>query len=322
MKVFKTVRRLLLVLVLLVIVAVGVVWFYLDRIVKRTVETQATTSLNLPTSLGGASLSLIGGKVGLSDLQIASPPGFAAPNMLTLGKANVAVSYGQLRSDPMHVGSITLERPTLVIEQQGGQLNFKKAADNLPAGDPKPKDSSEPLKMIIDELTIKDPKVIVRPGIPGLPEEINVPVGSFTMKNVGTGDGSQNGAAVKDVVMQVITALAAQANASGSLPSQFKELLTGSLAATMGKLTGEAQKRIMAALPGPAGQALSGIVADPAAALKDPGKALTGALGGLTGNGGTATTGPSLPEDPAKSASDALGGLLGGSKKEKSTKKK
>src|SRR5688500_20298617 len=69
-----------LVLVLLRLIGGGLfVYFSLDRIVKRTVETQATAQLNLKTELDGAHVSLLGGQVSLDDLRIASPEGFSAP---------------------------------------------------------------------------------------------------------------------------------------------------------------------------------------------------------------------------------------------------
>jgi hypothetical protein len=313
MKILKRLKYVVLGVVLLVIVGVVGVWLYLDHIVQQAVQRQATTSLNLKTDVGGASLSLFGGKLGLSDLEIASPQGFAAPHMLTLGKADIGVSYGQLRGDPVHVASVTLDRPMLVIEQVNGEFNFKKAADNLPPGDPKPQEDSKPLKLILDELTVKDAKVVLRPGIPGLPEQIDVPVTTFTMKNVGTGDGSQNGAAVKDVVMQVITALAAQAQSSGAIPAQLRELLRGNLASVVSRLGAEAQQRVLQAVPGEAGKVLSSILADPQSLTKDPGKAISGALGNALGGGGggPATIPTTLPADPTKAAGDALKGLLG-----------
>jgi hypothetical protein len=325
MKILKRLKYVILGVVLLLIVGVVGVWLYLDHIVQQAVQRQATTSLNLKTDVGGASLSLFGGKLGLSDLQIASPPGFAAPHMLTLGEANVGVSYGQLRGDPVHVASVTLDRPMLVIEQVNGEFNFKKAADNLPPGDPKPQEESKPLKLILDELTVTDAKVVLRPGIPGLPDQIDVPVATFTMKNVGSGDGSQNGAAVKDVVMQVVTALAAQAQTSNAIPAQLRELLRGNLASVVNRLGAEAQRRIQQALPGEAGQVLSSILADPQALTKDPGKAVSGALGNVLGGGkgGPATIPTTLPADPAKAAGDALQGLLGPKeKKDKAGKNK
>ena len=313
MKAMKTVRRVVLVLVLLLVIG-GVIFFVsLDRILRSTVETQATQSLNLKTTLGKASLSLTGGSLKLGDLQIANPPGFAAPQMLTLGESSVAVSYGQLRSDPVHVGNITLDKPKLVIENVNGSINFKKAADGMPKGaEPAPSTSGSskpPLKLIVDDLTVKDAVVVIRPGLPGVAQEINVPIATFTMKNVGTGDGSSNGAAVKDVVMQVVTALAAHASSSDLLPGPLQALLKGNVTEVLGQLGGEAQKRVLAALPNGLGQTFSGALADP--------KSLLG--GG--GAGGLPTSLPSVPGLPGKldagKAAEGLGGLLGGKKKEK-----
>jgi hypothetical protein len=189
----------------------------------------------------------------------------------------------------------------------------------MPQGDPAPEGESKPLKMIIETLTVKDAQVVVRPGIQGLPQEINIPVGSIEMKNIGTGDGNQNGAAVKDVVSQLVTALAAQANTSDLLPPELKAILSGDLSAVMTKLGPEAQKRVMAAIPGPAGQLLGKVVADPNALMKDPGKAIGGVIQDVTGGaGGAGTTKPALPGgiDPGK-AKEGIQGLLGGKKDDK-----
>src|SRR2546423_4843683 len=105
----KLARRIALVVVLLLIVAGVIVYFYLDTIVKHAVERQSTNSLNLTTTLDSARLSLLGGKVNLKDLQIASPQGFAAAHMIELGQLGLEVSYGQLRQDPVRVQTIMID---------------------------------------------------------------------------------------------------------------------------------------------------------------------------------------------------------------------
>lgn len=311
MKIF---RRILLGAVLLVVVALVIVYFSLDGIIKRTVESQSTESLKLNTTLSNARLALFGGKLDLNQLEIASPPGFSAPKMLSLGQADLAVSYGQLRQDPVHVRSLTLKNPKLVIEQSNGTLNFKKAMDDMPPSGSSSEKSTT--KLLIDQLQVQDAQVVIRPNLPGVPSEITVPVPSITMKNVGTGDGASNGAAIKDVVMQVVTALAGSASDSNGLPEQLKGLLKLNVGQVAGQLGAEAQKRIAAAIPGPFGQQLSQIVKDPQALLKDPAKALQQQLGNFVNGGSSAgsTTQPSA-QDAAKGAVNQLEGLLGGKKK-------
>jgi hypothetical protein len=310
----KWIRRLIMLVVLFVILVGVVVFLKLDSVIRSTIESQASSSLNLKTTLGGVSTSLFGGKVGLHQLDVGSPSGFTAPYMLEVGDTNVAVSYGQLRSQPIHVQSITITGPKLVIEQQNGVLNFKKAKDQMPPSEPStaPKSTSEPMKLIIDDLTVKDAQVIIHPGLPGMSGEITVPVALLNMKNVGSGDGSNNGAAMKDIVMQVITALAGSASGSGGIPDQLKGMLNANVGQVASQLGAEAQKRIASAIPGELGQSLSQAVKDPGSLVKDPGRALQGLIGGGDkGNGAT-----SQPADNIQNkAVDTLQGLLGGKKK-------
>ena len=276
--VMKWIRRVIMLVVLLVILVGVVVYLKLGSIIRSTVESQANSSLNLKTTLGGATISLLGGKVGLQQLAVGSPDGFSAPHMFEVSDASVAVNYSQLRSQPIHVQAITITGPKLVIEQKDGVLNFKKAMDQMPPSQPStpaPKSSSEPMKLIIDDLMVKDAQVTIHPNLPGM-SDITVPVALLDMKNIGNGDGAGNGAAVKDVVMQVVTALAGSASSAGGIPDQLKGMLNANVGQVASQLGAEAQKTIGSVVPG----GLSGAIKDPKSLIKDPGQALQGLLGG------------------------------------------
>jgi hypothetical protein len=290
-------------LTLLLLIGGGIfLWLNLNRIVKHTVETQSTAQLNLKTELDGAAVSLFGQELNLNDLKIASPQGYSAPQMFRLDGADVKVKVAELRQDPVRVQSITLNRPKLVIENNGGTFNFRKAMDMMPKS-PTPPPDQKPLRLTIADLTVKDPTVVIRPGkinIPGLnlPEEITLNIPTVTLKNVGTSDDAQNGAAIKDVVMQVITVMAANAANSGQLPDELKNLLNVDVQQVVAGLTAEAQKRIAAALPGEAGRIVSAVIADPQALLKDPGKVVGAQVEQLRGQA-------------EQEAQKRLGGLIG-----------
>jgi uncharacterized protein involved in outer membrane biogenesis len=247
--------RALVGLFVLVVIATVVVYFNLDRIVKSEVEKQGTASLRLKVTLGSARLSVFGGRVDLRGLTIASPQGFSAPHMLELGGGKARVAYAQLRKQPIHIRSLELDQPKLVVEQSGGTLNFKKAMALQPA---KPPDT-EPMRLVIDEITVKDAHVLVRPGLPGVSQQIDVPVPSLTMRAVGSGRGAKNGAAVKDVTMQVITALAGKAAQSDQLPTQLKALLHLDTAQMASQLGADAAKEIGANAGGDLGKAVQGL---------------------------------------------------------------
>ncbi|QOV91147.1 DUF748 domain-containing protein [Humisphaera borealis] len=306
----KWIKRIVLLVVVLLVVGGVVLYFSLGGIIRSQVEQQSSKSLNLPTTLGGATIAPFGGQLSLQDYSIASPPGFSARPMLEIGGLDVKVSYGQLRSTPVRIQSITIDRPKMLLEQKDGKFNIKAMTENLPPGKPtEPTAEGEKMKLIIDSIMIKEPQVTLRPGLPGLPEEIPLKLGTYEMKNVGNADGAETGVAVKQVVTQIVSELAAKASSSGGIPSQLKALLDGDLNAI-------AQKYI----PGEAGK-IVGSLLNPDT-LKDPGKAALTALEGATGG---ATT------NPAKAIGDLIGGeqkpgdafkgLLGGDKKKDEKKK-
>jgi AsmA family len=243
--------RILAVLFALAVIACAAVYFNLNRIVKNEIEKQGTASLRLATTLDAARLSIFGGKVGLHGLAIASPKGFATPHMLELSDLDVAVKYAELRGQPIHVASIILNKPKLIVEQSNGVFNFKKASELQPASPP----DEKPMQLVIDEVKVQDAQVVLRPGLPGVPAEMVVPVPSLTMKDVGKGKGSNNGAALHEVAMQIMSALAAKAAQSDQLPAELKALMHLNAGQVSGMLGAEAQK----ALSNP-GQALQGFL--------------------------------------------------------------
>jgi hypothetical protein len=297
----KAIKWIALSVLLLVIVVIGVVWFYLNSIVKHTVETQATASLNLPTTLGGANVSLLGGSFGLSDLQIASPPGFSADKMFKLGGVKLGVNYSDLKQKPIRVASINIDKPQLVIEQKGGKFNFQALVDQESKAPPA--EEGEPIKLIINELTVNGAQVTIKPGIPGLDKDINIPIPSMSLKNIGTAEGNQNGVAIKEVVGQVVTALTAEASKSDALPPEVRQLLSLNVAQVAQKLQGEFNKQL-GAISGDVNKALGDIA-------KDPSKA-----------GESLKNVQENAKEAGKDLQKNLGGLLGGDKKKDEEKKK
>jgi uncharacterized protein involved in outer membrane biogenesis len=239
MKIFKWI---VIVVVLLIVAVVAFVFLNIDHIIKTTVQTQGSEQLKVPTNLDGVSLSLLGGTLDLNHLTIGSPQGFSAPEMLALGGLKVDTGgLSNLRKEPIHVSTIVIDQPKLVIEQAGGKLNFKALMDNLPSNPdqnpPAQTGEKPPVKLIIDDLAVNNAQVVVRPGIPGLSQEIAIPIPSISVKNIGNADGAQNGAAIKDVVTTLITQMTAKAADSDKLPPEVKVLLSGDLNAIKDKLT-------------------------------------------------------------------------------------
>lgn len=319
-------KWIVIVVLLLLIVGGVVLYFSLNAIIKSTVEKQATNSLKLQTTLDSANLSLFGGELALNGLKIAQPAGFDPGHLMALDGLNVKVSIGELTDDPIRIANITIDKPRLLIENKGGTLNIKKMIDDMPKTEPSAGEE-KPMKLIISELTMKEAVVVLKPGLPGLPPELTVNIPTFTMKNIGQGEGADNGAAMKDVAAQVVTAMAAQAQTSDLVPPELRAILSGNLDGMVAQLKDEARKRVAEALPPEAKQAIGALESlqrgeiptnlPGGVRLPDvPGVNVPGLTPGPTSRPGS--SGIQLPkdvQDAAKNVPD-IGGLLGGQKKD------
>jgi uncharacterized membrane protein len=267
-------RFIVLILVLLVVV-IFAAYLSLDRIVKSVVQTQGSQQLQVPTTLGGVTLGLFNGTVDLKSLAIGSPPGFSAPEMFSVGSLSVDTGgLSHLRNEPIHVTSITIDQPRLVIEQHGSKLNFKELMDRLPShpdqGGQTTSTQSKPVKLIIDSLTMTNAHVLLQSDIPGIAKEIDLPLPEIKMTNIGNADEAQNGAAIKDVATAIISKMVDEASQASGIPIDLKGLLSGNLDQVKDKLLDTAQKQ------------LSG--------LKVPSQ-VTGLLNNVTGSKGNNTAG-------------------------------
>jgi len=288
----KKLTRVVLVLVILLIVGLGALYFYRNSLIRSAVETNASQSLGVKTTLGSANLGLFGGKLSLGNLKIGSPKGYTADEMFTLGELGLGVNYGDLRKDPVRVNSITIDKPKAVLEYVNGKFNFQALMDQMA---PSQSSKSEPVKLIVDELTVKDAMVEVH--APMLPTPITVTIPTVVLKQVGSGEGAQNGAAIKDVVGAVMSALAASASNSPQL-KDFSQL--------QGILKDQAQQA-MAKVQKELGQQIQGMTGQLEKTLgPDAGKMIEGVTGG---------------KDPGKMLDQGLKGLIPGEKKKKDDKK-
>jgi hypothetical protein len=198
----------------------------------------------------------------------------------------------------VRIASITLKKPAVVIEQVNGKFNFQVVAAQMPKREPtagRPgdgkRDPEEPIRMIIEKLRIEDATVVLRPGLPGLSQEIKVKVPTFEMNDVGSGEGNKNGAAIKDVVVLVLTNLAQKGGEGSGI-----EALKGQLVDAAKNVEQQARAEIQ--------QRLGGVT-----------KQLDAATDKLKG-----TQLEGVGKDVKKDLTGALDSVLGGDKKEKAKK--
>jgi hypothetical protein len=299
----RIIKWVVLALVLLIVIGLIVLFVALNGIVKKAVVSQSSASLNVPTSLAAANVSLFGGKVSLKQFDVGSPQGFKSPQLMQLGGLDVGVKVSELRGQPLHINEITITDPKMVIEMSGTQFNIKKFIDSLPAGDAKPAEASEPMKLIINDLKVSGATVIFRPDVQaisampgigsslsGLKSEYVLTIPPLDLKDIGTGEGNQNGAAIKDIVTLLVTQLASKATESDQLPPELRQLLhlnvndivntaKAKLGEEMNKQLGKITEDLSKKVGVDAGKALEGVLKN--SPDNDPAKSIQQGLGGL-----------------------------------------
>lgn len=250
----KLQKRLLIgagVVVGLIVVTLVIVFLSLNRIVRSAVESGATRSLKVKTTLDSASVSPFGGSAALSDLKIGSPEGFSSPHMFTLGEVSVASSLGYLFGDPVHVVTIKIVKPHLVLEQANGKFNFMVLKDNLSSGKPAPTEpadpNAKPFKLVIESLDVTGAQISLRPGIPGVKEQYDITVPAIRLKNIGNADGTQTGEEIGRVVTDLVGALAAKAAESEQVPPEVRQLLKLNVDQVISDVKAQIQDRATAA---------------------------------------------------------------------------
>lgn len=230
----KFLLKLFVLLLLLVVIALVGVLFYLDAIVKSSVERGATIALGVETTLDSADLEILGGSVELDGLAVANPEGFEADHFLTLDETEVVVTMKSLRQPVVHVPKISLEDLHVVLERRDGKANYQHIMDNLgrfkrPGKEPSA-DEAEGKRYIIDELSIEDTRVDVQllpVGGSLTTAKVELPV--IKLEDIGAKDG-------KGVLLSELSGIIVQAvleeiskSAGDRLPSSILAELDGGL---------------------------------------------------------------------------------------------
>jgi hypothetical protein len=235
----KLVKRLAVVSVLLLaLLATGIfaALYYVNDLVKLGVEKGGAVALGTKTSLQSADVGIFSGKAALSNLAVANPDGFKAPEFFSLGAAAAAVSLNSLRSDVVEIPSIELSTIRVALERKDGRTNFKVILDNLaklPSSSGKSGGSDTPgKKFIISDLKINDAKVSADMLDTTIPlGSLVVPIDRIHLTEIGTASKGLPLADIAGIVLRAVLATAS-ANGQGIIPAD----ILGDLQSQLGAL--------------------------------------------------------------------------------------
>ncbi len=191
---------------LVVLAGIGI-HLYGGRAAKYAIESVGGHTLKVGVNVEDVSLSILRGRLELTNLDIANPPGYQHERMLQLASGRMETEMKSLLSDTVAIRRMDLDGITLVIEQKDiVQNNLHEVLKSLPSpGESRPEDANRK-KLRIDTLTISNVKVRAKLlPIPGRLDTVDLTLAPIEMKNLG----HDNKLTLPILVAKVLQAIAA-----------------------------------------------------------------------------------------------------------------
>jgi hypothetical protein len=227
MKIFK----ILGVLLLLVVLALGGAAFYLsqniNRLITDTVETSASATTGTPVTLGAVNVALQKGRVELGDLVVANPSGFNTSHAFRLDNFSIQLDLGTLMDEVIYLDELTIDGANVIAEQQGmsketnlhviqGNVN-KHAAQSGGAsteGEAKPE-----IKLVVRSLNIVNTQGSLVSEKAG---ELTLAIEDYNGTNVGEAQGGMTPDQLSEHIINQITSRSRDA-AAAELQERIKK---------------------------------------------------------------------------------------------------
>ena len=118
-------KKAITILLVLLLVVGGGVWYFvsfrMDSMIASNIETRASASLGTQVTVGTVITDVKGGKLTISNITIANPPGFKNKNAFSLNGIEAAVDYSSYEFK-----HVVIDKPDIVIEEMGGETNFSR----------------------------------------------------------------------------------------------------------------------------------------------------------------------------------------------------
>jgi len=243
----KLIRRLILAVVVLLVLAGAAVWLFPDMIAKAGIERGAGYALGVKTGVDHVNLSLLKGRLTIEGLSIANPEGFSSRHAMRTGSFHLEIQPLSVLSDTVDIGRFELDGLDMNVEQTLAGSNFKKILDNvkrLGGNEAKPQPKSEGKKVQVNRIVIKN--VVAHFYLAGEAaggEGVTVKVPQIELTDVSTADHK---ATVAQLAERLVPAIlqAVLTKGQGVIPAGLAGDLRGQLSGLLGGKAGELLKQI------------------------------------------------------------------------------
>ena len=213
----KIIIRTVLGVVVLLLVGLVVLFFSLNSIFKRGVETVGPKLTKVDVRLGSANLSPLSGRGQLSGLFVGNPEGYKTPSAIQVGDIKVGVQPSSVLSDTMVVDEVNIQAPEITFEGTLTGNNLSKILDNIEAASGSDKTNTSAKKgekkFFVKDLLIKGGKINLSISTPLGGKSATLPLPELRLQNIGSRDKGVTAAELAEEIMKPILASATKAAA-------------------------------------------------------------------------------------------------------------
>ena len=253
---------------LVLVVGMLVLLWSLDSIVKRVIEGYGSAATQVAVHADSVALSVLGASATINDLTVANPSGFSSANVFRLGKIQLLVDRGTIRSNPLVINEITIVAPEVHFElDQQGESNvdvirrnisqFRSGASGGAPASPEPsgptpaqRTSREPAdaqRFLIRKLSIQAAQLTIdTSALGGERRVVKLPDAEET--GIGARNGGATGGEVAAVVVRALVRDVATTVAAAQVEQALEKHIGGETGKALGEGAGEAVKGVGRAL--------------------------------------------------------------------------
>lgn len=217
---------------LILIVSGSILFFALNPLIKKAVETVGPRLTGTSITLREVKISPFTGRGVLRGLVVGNPKGFEAESAFKLSEIRVKLRPLSLLTKHIRIEEIYVDKPEITFEDTTSGSNIGKIQENLGTNG-NPKGASAPAKQPtsskrteIYDLTVKNAHVSFQAG----PVRATLPIPDIHLKNIGK---ESNGATTPEVVSKVLGAITGEitkaASAAKILPEKSDEKSGGAI---------------------------------------------------------------------------------------------
>lgn len=208
-------KKILISIVLLLLLVGGGLFFYLDTIVKSSIEVVGSSVLGTAVTVDNVSISPLNGQGRVSGLRVENPEGFESQYAFELDSVMVDINVNSLLTDVVEIESIAIMQPIVTYETKISSDNIRTLLDGLSDGEAESGDTEaaddSASQLIIRELRMVDPQLNFVSAIISAP----IPLADIEIRDIGDdGDSASALSSIRLVLQKMV-----QSIPSADLPS-------------------------------------------------------------------------------------------------------